>query len=276
MTAKRRGPGAFRLLAALAALLAAPLASACGVESDCRVGDRSYRLMLPEGADGDAPIGALFFLHGYRGTSAGVMANADLRDIAGRLGVAFVALQAKGDEWNAPNAPAQDWPANADEAAYLDAVVADLGQRIALDRDRMVVAGFSSGAMMVWSLACARGDAFAGYVPMSGTFWAPIPEDCPAAPMNLIHYHGTGDEVVPLTGRAIQDTEQGDVLDAVEMLAAAGGYGPPETVGEEGLECARQLDPSGHLLDLCLFDGGHFMKAEFVARAWELLVTRKP
>ena len=261
-----------RPLIVLALLLAAPMASACGVKSDCRVGARSYRLMLPEGRDESTPTGALFFLHGYRGTSEAVMANAGLRDLAEDLGIAFVALQADGDEWNAPGAPAQDRPMNADEVAYLDAVVEDVGRRIALDRDRMLVAGFSSGAMMVWGLACARGDAFAGYVPVSGTFWAPIPEDCPAAPLNLIHYHGTADEVVPLAGRAIGEARQGDVPAAIEMLAAAGGYGPPEPVAAEGLDCMRRVDPGGYLLELCLFDGGHSLNPAFIGRAWDLLV----
>jgi polyhydroxybutyrate depolymerase len=271
-------PGRYRLrpLLVLAFLLAAPMASACGVETDCMVGTRSYRLMLPAGHDDRTPTGALFFLHGYRGTSDGVMANAALRAAADRLGVAFVALQAMGDEWNAPNAPAQDRPANADEAAYLDAVVEDLGGRIALDRDRMLVAGFSSGAMMVWSLACARGDAFAGFVPVSGTFWAPVPEACPAAPLNLIHYHGTADEVVPLAGRAIGEARQGDVTAAVDMLTAAGGYGPPVPVAAEELDCTRRVDPGGHLLEICLFEGGHSLRPKFLERAWTLLAGPAP
>ena len=57
--------------------------------------------------------------------------------------------------------------------------------------------------MMVWHLACYRGASFAGFAPMSGTFWEPVPETCPTGPVNLIHYHGTKDPVVPLTGRQI-------------------------------------------------------------------------
>lgn len=276
MMSGRRGPVCLWLLAVLAAVVAGSVASACGVESDCRVADRSYRMMLPKGFDGQSRIGALFFLHGYRGTSDGVMQNAELGALAGRLGVVFVALQAKGIEWNAPGAPSKDRPVDTDEVAYLDAVVEDLDGRIVLDRDRMVVAGFSSGAMMVWSLACARGDAFAGFVPVSGTFWAPVPKECPAAPLNLIHYHGTGDEVVPMTGRAIGDARQGDVSTAIEMLGEAGGFGAPAPVVAEGLDCTRRVEPAGHLLEMCRFAGGHSLKPGFIERALSLLVERVP
>ena len=52
------------------ALWAAP-ALACGPDTDCAVGDRTYRIALPEGHDGAAPVGALVWAHGYRGTAAG-------------------------------------------------------------------------------------------------------------------------------------------------------------------------------------------------------------
>jgi len=38
-------------------LLLAPIAYACGPDSDCILGDRSYRISIPEGAT--APVGRL-------------------------------------------------------------------------------------------------------------------------------------------------------------------------------------------------------------------------
>jgi polyhydroxybutyrate depolymerase len=127
--------------------------------------------------------------------------------------------------------------------------------------------------MMVWYLACHRGDLFAGYVPMSGTFWTPIPESCPGGPVNLIHYHGKEDPVVPLQGRQIKDGRQGNVYDALAMMARVGGYHPVAAAPEDGLDCARQADAAGHRLELCLFTGKHELRVRNITRAWRALVA---
>jgi len=178
-------------------------AAACSPDTDCIIGDRTYRVALPKDYDSTQPIGALVFIHGYRGKSASVMKNTTLTSLASELGVVFVAAQAAGVEWNIPGVPSIDALEGVDELAYFDTLIDDLAQRFAVDRTRLVVSGFSSGAMMVWHLACYRGSSFAGFVPMSGTFWEPIPETCPTGAVNLIHYHGKDDTMVPLHGRQI-------------------------------------------------------------------------
>lgn len=252
------------------AAVAASGAQACGRDTDCMIGGRTYRIALPEGYDGATPVGAIVFAHGYRGTANGVMRNKALTALASELGVAFIATQADGPDWNIPGAPHGDTPDGADELAYFDALIADVTARFAIDRTRLVASGFSSGAMMVWHLACYRGAAFAGFVPMSGTFWAPVPKTCPSGAVNLIHYHGTEDPVVPLNGRRIEDARQGNVSEAIEMLARTGGYRPVETEETTGLECSRQVADGGKLLELCLFAGKHQLKASHLARTWRL------
>jgi polyhydroxybutyrate depolymerase len=162
-----------------------------------------------------------------------------------------------------------------DELTYFDALIEDVTARFAIDRTRLVASGFSSGAMMVWNLACYRGASFAGFAPMSGTFWTPIPETCPTGPVNLIHYHGTEDTVVPLNGRRSQDGRQGNVSEAIEMLARTGGYRPVETGETSGLQCSRQQADGGKLLELCLFAGKHELKVWHLARAWRIFEAPK-
>lgn len=255
------------LIVATATGLAAP-AVACGPESDCALGGRGYRVALPEGP----PRGAIVFVHGYRGTAAGAMANKALTGLAGELGVALVAAQAAGPEWNIPGVPSVDAREGVDELAYFDALAADLQARFGIAPDRVLVAGFSSGAMMVWQLACQRGGVFAGYVPMSGTFWEPIPEACPGGAVNLIHYHGRQDPVVPLAGRQIKDGHQGDVRAAMAMMARSGAYHPAQAAPEASLDCTRQDDDAGHRLELCLFEGKHELRVGNLRRAWEAIL----
>lgn len=261
-----------RTLVLAAALLAAALpgAGACGRDSDCEIGGRSYRIALPQGYDGTTPIGAIVFAHGYRGTAAGVMRNKALTGLADALGVALIAAQAGGTDWQIPGAPHGVTPDGSEELAYFDALIADATARFAIDPARLVATGFSAGGMMTWFLACNRGDAFAGFAPMSGTFWAPVPETCPTGPVNLIHYHGDADPVVPLGGRPIGDARQGDVREAIAMMARTGDYRRVGTDRPAGLDCTRQVNGDGKLLELCLFAGKHSFRVENLARAWAI------
>jgi polyhydroxybutyrate depolymerase len=259
------------LISAIALVaIAAPEAGACGRDTDCMIGERSYRIALPEGHDGTTPIGAIVFTHGFRGTAGDVMRYEPLTALAADLGLAFIAAQAAGPDWNIPGAPSHHAQEEIDELAYFDALIEDATTRFAIDRTRLVASGFSSGAMMVWHLACYRGAAFKGFVPMSGTFWEPVPETCPAGPVNLIHYHGSEDPVVPLTGRQVKDGHQGNVFEAIEMLARSGGYRPVETGDVPGLQCAQQVAEDGKLMELCLFSGKHKLKAWHLVRAWRI------
>lgn len=264
---RRRSTAQFAILglAVAVTILAGHGAQACGPETDCVIGTRSYRVVLPE----QTPAGAIVFVHGYRGSAAGVMNNKALTGLADELGIAFVAADAAGPEWQVPGVPSDDAQPGIDEPAYFDAVAADLAARFGIDRAQTVVAGFSSGAMMVWHLACQRGGAFAGYVPMSGTFWEPVPETCPAGAVNLIHYHGAQDPVVPLAGRQIKDARQGDVRAAFEMMVRVGDYRPVTGAAEDGLDCTQRVDDAGHRLELCLFDGKHELRPGNIVRAWQ-------
>ena len=248
-------------------LMTVGTAFACGPDTDCQVGDRTYRVALPS-----APTGAAFiFVHGYQGTAAGAMGNGSLRRLAEDLGAVMIAVQAGANDWNIPGAPNESVNHSSDELAYFDAVMADATARFGVDPARTLVTGFSAGSMVVWNLACERGTSFAGFAPVSGTFWAPTPTSCPTGPVNLIHYHGDADTTVPMEGRAIGPAHQGSVTQAFALMTATGGYGPAVPRAATDLTCNRQTDPAGHILELCMFAGGHSFKTSFVADAWAQL-----
>lgn len=260
------------ILATALALLATP-ALACGPDTDCTVlGDRTYRYYMPAT---DQPVGAFFHAHGYRGSAGGAMRNASLRAMADRLGLAFVALNADADDWNLAYRPRNPGQTEAAEYDYTRAVIADLATRIDLDPSRLISTGFSAGGMMTWTLACGMGDTFAGFVPYSGTFWRNIPDTCPTPPSHLVHIHGNADGVVPLEGRAIGPTRQGNVFEALEMYGNHGGFveqaqGPMPN----GLSCSLRENAGGLLLDFCTFDGGHSYSTARVEWAIERILSR--
>lgn len=264
------------LAAALAVLIAlSGDALACGPDTDCAVGERAYRIYAPETLGAGGGRGAILYAHGYGGSAAGVMRNASMRAMADRLGVALIAIKSAGRGWILPGSPSAPDSDGSIEFDYAIAALDDAIARFDLDPDRILAAGFSGGGMMVWELACRRGDRFAGFAPIAGVFWRPIPEGCAGRFQNVLHVHGTSDEVVPLAGRPIGPARQGDVYDALALAAARGGYATEETVAAEGrLDCARRENGSGDLLELCLHPGGHDFRPEYIERAWRALERR--
>lgn len=261
------------LLSAALSLFAAPVL-ACGPDTDCTVlGDRTYRFYVPEGESG--PIGAFFHAHGYRGSANGAMRNQSLRAMADRLGMAFVALNADADDWNLAHRPREPEQAEAAEYDYIRAVIADVATRIDLDESRLISTGFSAGGMMTWTLACGMGgDTFAGFVPYSGTFWAPVPENCPAPPAHIIHIHGTQDGVVPIEGRPIGPARQGNVMEAIDMYGRHMQVLQPVPLAfPHGTQCAAGFNLDAIGLTMCVFEGGHSYSVERVEWAIEQILN---
>lgn len=258
----------------LAGTLISPQSHACGPDTNCALGNRTYRIATPPRTD--APIGAIVFMHGYRGTAEGVMNNSSLRAMARELGVALIAPKSGGEDWLIRNAPRKGFADDRRELTYFDSLIADATARFNIDPTRILATGFSAGGMMTWTLACHRAERFAAFVPIAGTFWADMPTACPNPPIDLVHIHGTTDSVVPLTGRPIADTHQGDVRGALTMMRQSLDYDEPLTVDVSSmpLSCKGEQTETGKALILCLHEGGHSVRAEWIAWAYTTFVAR--
>ncbi len=272
----KRNHGMKRFLILLMTLAWAALpqtAAACGAETDCLIGERTYRVRLPEGAADGAKLGAIIMAHGYRGTAAGIMRNQNLAALADELGVVLVATKSANEDWDIPGVPSNVASTGAEELAYYDAVLAAMQDRHNVDPARIMMTGFSAGGMMVWTLACHRSGSFAGFAPIAGTFWDPVPESCQGPVANIVHIHGDADPTVPLEGRRIAQTRQGSVPQAVEMYQRYGGFGPAQQTPRGRLRCDMRENPAGAILDFCLFSGGHSFTVDFVRSAWGRLAA---
>jgi polyhydroxybutyrate depolymerase len=260
-------------LAALTAtmLMSGTPARACGPDSDCRIGDRIYRVRMPEGHDGVTPIGAIVFAHGYRGNVRGAVQGKSFIELGRRLNVAIIATKSAGPDWALPGAPSSSSKQGIDELAYYDRVIADISGRFAIDTNRMMATGFSAGGMMVWNLICDRSQLFAGFAPIAGTFWEPVPTGCSTPPASVVHIHGTSDRTVPLMGRPIANTHQGQVPTALDMYARHGDFSALVTETIDGLACQNRANADGHILDFCTHSKGHSFSIKHVENAWRLL-----
>jgi polyhydroxybutyrate depolymerase len=261
------------ILALVAACLSANPGVACGPDTDCKIGNRHYRIRMPAGHGGKVPIGAIVFAHGYTGTARQVMRSKGFAAMARKMNVALIATKSAGKGWTLPGSPIHGKVKGADELAYYERVLDDAARRFPIDRKRMLATGFSAGGMMVWNLACHRSQLFAGYAPIAGTFWAPIPDTCTTPATSIIHLHGNADKTVPLRGRRIGSSRQGGVRQALNMYAGYGAFGPATVDKQQGLNCRSRRNALGHLLTFCLYDGGHSFYIRHIRQAWNMLVN---
>lgn len=259
-----------RFLILFLAVFATP-GLACGPDTNCPVDDRHYRIVMPEDHDGTTPVGALVWNHGFRGSAAGVMRNRALRRVVSDAGLALIAAQGVDGTWDLPFGPRTFDSDGSEEFAYFDAVLDDASARFPIDRDRTIVSGFSAGAMVVWYLACSHPQNFAGFIPFSGTFWLKAPETCEGPAKSIVHIHGDADKTVPLNGRAIRDTHQGKVSEALALYRRFGSFGPAQESETGNLSCRQRQNAEGALLEFCLFPGGHSFSTRHLSYAIDQL-----
>ncbi|NIZ14836.1 PHB depolymerase family esterase [Phaeobacter sp. HF9A] len=260
-------------LAALSATTGIAYAGCGAQEAACTLPDGSYEIILP--ADHDAPVPAVMFLHGHGGSAKGVM----------RMSTMIESLMARGYAVIAPNGTAQDdgpqgWnfmpgSAGRDDFAFLPEVLEDAATRFDIDPQHSVLAGFSSGAFMVNYLACAEPESFAAYLPVSGGFWRPQPEDC-AGPVRLFQSHGWSDQVVPLEGRMFNGGRyiQGDIWAGLELWRDTNHCAThaPDKIWQQEDRMLRQWDcGSGAEITFELHPGGHMVPQGWADRVIDWL-----
>ncbi len=245
-----------------------PAFANCGADPGaCSISAGTYHAVLPPA--GDSPAPAVIFLHGWGGDGAGALTNRGMVDALIARGYAVITpdgiprASGSGRSW----AFHPDREAPRDDVAFVAAVADDAAARFGLDRDRMILAGFSVGGSMVTYAACRDPGAFAAYAPISGSFWRPHPTAC-AGPVRLFHIHGWSDGTVPLEGRRIGGAgiQQGDVFQAMEILRAANGCTRPNPDGfarKDDVQIRRWDDSCtpGSSLVLALHPGGHKVPA---------------
>lgn len=148
------------------ALGAGPALAGCGADPEpCMMLDGGYQLVLP--ASGGNNLPAVMFLHGAGGSGRTVLGNKRLINSLVSRGYAVLAptgsrqfRNSKGYVWNF----FPGWEGR-DAAQYIRAVADDASENHGLDRDRILLAGFSAGAFMVNYLACDAPESFAAYAP---------------------------------------------------------------------------------------------------------------
>ena len=180
---------------------AAPMIDASVVEA------RPYDIFEPPDYDGSTPTPLLLALHGSAqpglgqglGSQYRLFSTEDDDSPRGWLVATPDGIENNSDDvccrWN--NVPD---PSEADDLAYLIAVLDDIEANYNVDPDQIHILGFSSGGFMAQILACAIDDRIASVVSIAAAMWTDNTFCTTDSPVSMLHIHGDADTTVPFIG----------------------------------------------------------------------------
>jgi polyhydroxybutyrate depolymerase len=257
------------LRAVLPLLLLIPLASACGdggaapsasatpSRSDAAstvtipLGDRSFRLLVPDSYTGDEPAPLLIGLHGYTSNSGQLSSYFNLaRHVEERgylLALPEGSTDRVGDQfWNATDACCDTYGSGKDDSTYLSQLIDLVTQEYEVGAVFLI--GHSNGGYMSHRMACEHADQITAIAALAGVLWSDPTRCEPSRPVSVLQIHGTADNLVRYDGGEMFST--GASYPGAEETAArwramngctdSGTAGPPADLdlGVAGAETA--------------------------------------
>jgi len=246
---------------------------------------RSYRLHLPQDAvntgsvvtpSAESPKPLVVALHGGLATAAIFERQSNLSAISDREG--FVVAYPNGigifsllRHWNGGFCCAKAMRAGVDDVAFIDRVIDDVAGRVAIDRSRIYLVGYSNGGMLAYLYAAKRADSVAGVgifassiglvgedpergTPVPG--WSP-PDPVAEVPMTI--YHGIDDPRLPIRGRQGRSNRSLKTIgpkEAAEHWAAANDCTEePTSSAGPGVQSSAWCSSSPAAVELHLLEG---------------------
>jgi polyhydroxybutyrate depolymerase len=154
------------------------------------------------------PYSLVIVLHGSSGSGEDIRQTTQMDPLSetGRFLVAYPnGVQGAGglypSDWNAGLCCGAAGRENIDDVGFISAMIAEVGKKLALDKRRIYVVGFSDGGRMAHHLACKLSPTIAAIGVVSGS----LKDDrcAPSAAVPVIAIHGTSDSQVPYDDPAL-------------------------------------------------------------------------
>lgn len=226
---------------------------------------RTYRLHLPPVYSSDRSLPLVVVLHPRGGDGETMEATSGFSTVADREGVVVAYPDALGSppSWHA-------FSGTEENIHFLEALLAELQPKFAVDPRRIYIAGHSSGAMMAYRFGAEFGDRLAAIGVVAGSMgeaegtgpMLALPE--PKHPLSVIVLHGKKDSLVPYDGGrgAKGDLRFESVGESVARWVRSNGCDPtPKTDVEADGSLIHQTysgGKEGTEVVLCtLTEGGH-------------------
>ncbi len=193
---------------------------------------RPAQVYVPSVYDSQTPLPLVVLLHGWGGDGAMIEGAYRLRPFAESRGFLLCypdgTLDSHGYRfWNATDGCCNFDGAAVDDSAYLRSLIEAIAQRFAVDRKRIYCTGFSNGGFMSHRLACDHADLIAGIAPCAGVTFLDPSGHRPSEPVNVLHMHGTVDDVVPYGGGSLGGALFPGAVQTVQMWADFNGCQGP-------------------------------------------------
>ena len=219
--------------------------------------ERSYELHIPPAYDGQTPLPVVLSFHGFTSSGLGQQVLTQMDPLADREGFIVAYPNGIANSWNGGACCGRAADEGIDDVGFARALIEDLGERGCIDERRIYATGMSNGGFLSHRLACEAADVIAAVAPVASVLGIP-PADCePSRPVPLVHFHGTGDLLVPVEGSftatSVADSTQGWIdrngCGADARLSCEDGVATCETVDD----CDGDASVS-----LCIIEGaGH-------------------
>lgn len=200
-----------------------------------------------------APV--VFNFHGY--AMSGVRQAALSRLIAKSDTEGFIAVHPEGtgvlQGWNAGDCCGTAALGGADDVGFVDALLAELDERLCVDPKRIYATGFSNGGFLAHRLGCERADVFAAIASVAGVMG--IDGCAPTRPVPVLHIHGTADLVVPYDGNLTFEPVARTIATWVDRNHCTAA--PAESRDRGDVRCMTTAGcRAGAEVTLCTIDGG--------------------
>lgn len=214
-------------------------------------GSRPALLLTPNRARAPKKVPLLIFLHGYTSNanqSDGFFGISRQRDALGfAIALPDGTKNSRGDRfWNATPECCDFEQSGVDDAAYIAGLIREASGIAPIDPGRVYLIGHSNGGFMSYRMACEYPELLRGIVVLSGAFFKNA-ELCkrPAA-LNILHIHGSLDDVVPIAGHDTFPATQS----SLDYWTQRGGCGGPEHSAFD-LDVIPGLDTDAVLWNQC-------------------------
>lgn len=192
----------------LAVMCTAAHAGSISRRIDVQGQPRTYALYVPASASKSAAAPLVIALHGGSGQGRSMETLSGFSQLADREGFLVAYPDGLRRHWrDGRTMPSGTVAEEADDVAFIAALLDDAAKLHALDARRIYATGISNGAIFSHYLALKLGDRIAAIAPVAGGIATEVAADFhPAGPVSVLMINGRDDPLVPYQGGAVAKT----------------------------------------------------------------------
>ncbi len=230
---------------------------------------RQYAVHVPTGYSAQAPVPALFCIHGLAQNPVMFCLDTGVAWPTKADQEGFVVIMPNGymNSWNAGTCCGGAVSAGLDDVSLMRAIFAEVGKHVNIDLRRVYATGLSNGGYMSYRLACEASDLFVAVAPSAGAIGTAaigggtgtttdLSSCAPTHKVSILDIHGTSDPLIPYSTQepSLAIMQASDTCSMTTMPATVEPSGGDTTcVTFAGCPTCPNVEVTG----CSVMDGGH-------------------